>query len=79
MTLHTKSCNWVLVVSPKCLLLSTSPNQRSYNLTLTNGVASYTCCKFWFEEGCYVQIIQMPQLLATTCQKNMGSFNEIIM
>ena len=33
---------------------------------LTNGVPSY---KFCFEEGCYNQIIEMSQVLATTCQK----------
>ena len=32
----------------------------------TNGAPSYKCC---FEEGCNFHIIQMPQLLATNCQK----------
>ena len=45
-----------------------------------NGVPYY---KFCFEEGCYILIIQMPQLLATTCQKQEAkkdcSFHEMIL
>ena len=39
-----------------------------------NGVPSY---KFCFE-GCYIETIEMPQVLATTCQ-NMGSLDDIVL